>query len=76
MSRFLLLTASAVLAGLGASRAECGLTEFLVITLLIRILPREKKKQKTKICMNHYSMLNNFLNQSQVSEFNEAVPSL
>lgn len=46
VSRFLLLTGSAVLTELGALSAGCGLTKFLVIMLLIRILPSKKKKKK------------------------------
>lgn len=72
VSRFLLPRAFAVLAGLGTVSTGSGLTGFLPIMLLTIAAFYQAKK---RICMNDYSMLNNFLNQSQVSGLDIAVAS-
>lgn len=71
-SRFLLPRAFAALAGLGTVSTGSGLTGFLPIILLnIAVF----YQTKNRICMNDYSMLKNFLNQSQVSGLDLAVAS-
>lgn len=70
--RFLLPRAFTALVRLGIVSTGSGLTGFLPITLLTIAAFYQTKN---RICMNDYSMLKNFLNQSQVSGLDLAVAS-
>lgn len=69
VSRFLLPRAFAALAGLGTGFGLRGVSPIMLLTIAAFY------QAKKRIYMNYYSMLNNFLNQSQVSGLGTAVAS-